>query len=81
MTLSSGVIEDKQEISMQQVVEVNPRRTKPLSVTRFTKGVGYHLPVNLKTEPQDTSYWYHSIAMGLFFHIYQNKYKYISITS
>ena len=53
---------------------INPCLTKPFSVTLFTKGDGYHPPVNLKTEPPDTSNWYHSTAMSLLF-AYMPKYK------
>ena len=36
------------------------------SVTRFTKGV-IATPMNLKTEPPNTSNWYNCIDMSLFF--------------
>ena len=46
----------------------NPRFTKLFSVARLTKGVVISIPRELENRyPEDTSDWYHSIAMGLFY--------------
>ena len=75
MDILANVLENIQETSVKIVKYHMLVLTIVLPCLFCNASYGVSTLVNLKMKSADTSSWYQSIAWGLFFHTYQNKYQ------